>query len=85
MTRRSALVRNDVEYRLCFAPGAADDPQDFGGCRLASVSFVKFPSKLFDLSAKLQLQAAILVRIGDGMMAPNPYSTHVNRRMIPTV
>jgi hypothetical protein len=35
--------RNNVEHRLGFARGAADDPQDFGGRRLASVSFVKLP------------------------------------------
>ena len=37
---------------------AADDPQDFGACRLASVSFIKFPRKLLDLSAKLLLYTA---------------------------
>src|SRR5262249_44065847 len=50
--------RNDVEHWLGVAREAADDPQDFGGCRLASVSFVKFSPKLLDLSAKLSLHTA---------------------------
>jgi len=50
--------RNDVEHRFGFAHAAADDLQDFGDCRLASVSFVKFSPKLRDLSAKLLLHTA---------------------------
>src|SRR5262245_103 len=50
--------RNDVEHRFGFAHAAADDLQNFGGCGLASVSFVKFSPKLLDLSAKLLLHTA---------------------------
>jgi hypothetical protein len=50
--------RNDVEHRLGVAHEAADDPQDFGGCGLASVGFVKFSRKLLDFSAELLLHTA---------------------------
>jgi hypothetical protein len=50
--------RNDVEHRLGVAHEAADDPQDFGGRRFATMSFVKFSRKLLDLSAKLLLHTA---------------------------
>src|SRR5262245_51386758 len=50
--------RDEVEHRFGFAHAAADDLQDFGGCRLASVSFVEFSPKLLDLSAELLLHTA---------------------------